>query len=301
MKKFIKTILIFALIFFIIDKAAYFILVKTSKLQSDKKLEKILEGGMDRELLVLGSSRGIGNLIGEQLENETGLTTYNLSFRGSDITFQEFIFKTYLQYNKAPKKLLLVIDNPSLLALKSTLGFRYDRLYPLAQNDVINNELIELGKHSIASKYVYTLRLQSRQLKFKKIKTSNNWEIDDYGSQVVYGRSPHFEILSSNTNGDYNQEEMPEKIEALANIRKLGDTYGITIYYIFPPNLSGFNTGFLNRFNKIVPVMKNVFIYDMTKDVYRNEDYFYDESHLNHKGARLFTKDVSDFIINNSK
>ncbi len=94
MKKFIKTILIFTLIFFIIDKAAYFILVKTSKLQSDKKLEKILEGGMDKELIVLGSSRGIGNLIGEQLENETGLTTYNLSYRGSDIIFQAYIFKS---------------------------------------------------------------------------------------------------------------------------------------------------------------------------------------------------------------
>lgn len=298
MKKFIKQILIFALIFFIIDKAAYFILVKTSELQSDKKLEKILEGGMDKELIILGSSRGIGNLIGEQLENETGLTTYNLSYRGSDINFQSYIFKSYLLHNSVPQNLFLVIDNPALLDAEPVLSFRYDRLYPLAHYNEINDTLIKLKKHSIASRYIYCLRLQSSQLRFNKIKPVNNWIIDDYGSQILYGKSLYITNTSSKPTDDYTVEEDVEKINSLNQIQELCQEKNIKIHYIFPPNLSSFNKGFLNRFLQLVPDDVSLFIYDDNKSIYKDEKYFYDESHLNHKGAELFTKDVSDFINN---
>lgn len=296
MKKFIKQILIFALIFFIIDKAAYLVLVKTSKLQSDKKLEKILEGGMDKELLVLGSSRGIGNLIGEQLEDETGLTTYNLSYRGSDINFQSYIFKSYLLHNSIPQDLFLVIDNPALLDAEPVLSFRYDRLYPLAHYNEVNDTLINLKKHSIASKYIYCLRLQSSQLKFNKINPVNNWCIDDYGSQILYGKSLNFKSTSLKSTNDYTIEEDMEKINSFIQIQELCQEKNIKIHYIFPPNLSSFNQEFLKRFLKLVPTDDSIFIYDDNKSIYRDKNYFYDESHLNETGAKFFTSDVSEYF-----
>lgn len=298
MKHFIKKILLFGLIFFVIDKTAYFVLVKTSKLQSDKKLEKIISGDMNQELLILGSSRGIGNLIGEQLEQETGRTTYNLSYRGSDITFQAYILTTYLKHNRAPKDLILVIDNPSLLAKRSTLGFRYDRLYPLAHHNSINNKLIDLGKHSIASTIFYTLRLHSKQLKFNEVKTSNDWAIDDYGSQIVYGRSPHFEENRKQVHTTYNEKESTDKIEALTSIQNICKERGVRIHYIFPPNLGIFNTGFLERFKKTISADEQIVIYDRQKPTYTDEAYFYDVSHLNAKGARVFTTEISNYLNN---
>lgn len=296
MKKFLKTIALFALLFYIVDKVAYFVLIKTTALHSDKKLEKIIEVGMDKELLVLGSSRGVGNIDVGQLEQQTRLSSYNISFRGSDIIFQEFMLELYLEYNDAPKMLLLIIDNPYMFEEGGSLKFRSDKLFPFANYEFINDKLIDLGNHSIASKYIYSLRLHSSQLRFGKSRNNYSWEMDIFGTKLVYGKSKSFDSYQKVSMEKYDLKESIEKVKAFKNIIAICKENNIDIHYIFPPNYHSFNVKFYHRFLKELGPNPFVFVYNKEESAYNNQEFFYDESHLNAKGAQVFTSELSGYL-----
>lgn len=297
MNKFLRTILICAVLFFIFDKVGYLILDKTRTLQADHKLEQILNGNLDKELLVLGSSRGIVNIDAQQLEEQTKKSSYNLSYSGSDIVFQDFILRTYLAHNDTPSQLLLIIDNPYLFMIDTNLEYRFDRLYPLANNSYINNELIDLEKHSIASKFLYLLRVHGDQLKFNEVKTSNDWPIDDYGSQMIYGRAKSFtETKPVSSMGYKNLEESETKIAAFYRILKRCKENSIKVHLVFSPDFSLFNNEFYERFIPLIPYDVAIYVYDQSNTEYLDSKNFYDLSHLNRKGVEIFTKELSQYF-----
>ena len=53
---------------------------------------------------------------------------------------------------------------------------------------------------------------------------------------------------------------------------------------------------FENRIRDLALPNSKFFIYDTTNSVYQNKLYFYDESHLNQKGATIFTSELSTFL-----
>ena len=97
----------------VITQAHWFVLKETPKKQYDKRLEELIKGEINKDIIVLGSSRGSGNILAGQLEKETGLESYNLSYQGSNINFHNFILNTLLKFNKKPKYVMLTIDNSS--------------------------------------------------------------------------------------------------------------------------------------------------------------------------------------------
>ena len=92
--------------------------------------------------MVFGSSRGARNIIASQIEDSLSIEAYNLSYPGSDITFHEFMLRSVLKFNKKPKIVLLVIDDPARVLPDEIIKFRLDRLYPLSKYDYINEELM---------------------------------------------------------------------------------------------------------------------------------------------------------------
>ena len=76
---------LFVMIFFIYDKL--FIVVRTLSpvLEVDKRLELLINGGINKDIIILGSSRGARDIIAAQIENETGLSAFNLCYPGSNV------------------------------------------------------------------------------------------------------------------------------------------------------------------------------------------------------------------------
>ena len=142
MKKFIITILLFAVVFFLFDKLFYVFIYTAPSKEVDKRLELLITGNINKDLIIIGSSRGARNIIANQIEAKTGLTSFNLSYPGSDIEFHEFLLKTLLKFNKPPKVILLPIDNAAELTQNETIKFRLDRLYPLVKYNYISQELV---------------------------------------------------------------------------------------------------------------------------------------------------------------
>ncbi|WP_299888598.1 hypothetical protein [uncultured Lacinutrix sp.] len=301
MRHFLLQIILFATIFFIIDKAFYFFIDRAPNREHDKRLEYVLEGKINKDIIIIGSSRGARSISAEKLEHETKLKTYNLSYIASNIQFQEFVLKTLLKYNKAPKKLILVIDGVPEFEPIGNLYYRIDKLLPLKKYTYIHDELINKGEKNILSKIFCIGRISISDFKLQPKKASVLEKTSLHGSQLL--------PVETKPNLKYNKEiieydssnENQEKLEAFRKIQHLCKVNDIELYYAFPPNYYSFSNSFYNRFLKLVNDQTKIIVYDTLDNRYKEKKYFRDESHLNKLGAEIFTSEISDFINQNKE
>ena len=295
MKQFLKYIALFAFIFFVIEKLAWFVLENGPKKQVDRRIEKVVNGGMNKDLIVLGSSRGIGNIIAKQLQHETQLSCYNLSYHGSNVNFHEYILETLLKYNSKPKIVVLSIDNPSQFVEAETLSFRNDMLKPFTKYNCINKVLIEHEETSFVSNFLFSARLHKSHLLFEKKQPHKNNPVDSLGTRPLLEKTSLYLFYDKNVKPYDKSKEQPEKLKAFKNIQTLCRTNEIELVYAISPSFNAFNYNFYNRFKKMVEE-KNVMVYDTLRPEYKNTFYYFDYSHLLKNGATLFTSEISDFI-----
>ena len=143
MKKFLLTLAALLVLFLAFDRLfLFFVYISPSK-ETDKRLELVLNGKINKDVIILGSSKGARDIIASQLEKEIGKTTYNLAYPGADVQFHEFLLRALLKFNNKPKMVILTVDNPIEVLPDSLITFRLDRLYPLVKYDYVNQELIE--------------------------------------------------------------------------------------------------------------------------------------------------------------
>ncbi|MBC7747130.1 MAG: hypothetical protein H7Z76_00880 [Methylotenera sp.] len=74
----------------------------------------IYDGKINADVLVYGSSRAWKHINSQLLEDSLGMSTYNLGMDGQLFWLEYLRHKIYLQYNHAPKLILLSLDIHSL-------------------------------------------------------------------------------------------------------------------------------------------------------------------------------------------
>ena len=89
MKSFLKNSVIFLLTFFILEKGLIFLRNKLPENELDKRLELLINGKVNADIIVMGSSRGARDIIASQLADSFKMPAYNLSYPGSNILFHE--------------------------------------------------------------------------------------------------------------------------------------------------------------------------------------------------------------------
>ncbi|WP_147678598.1 hypothetical protein [Algibacter pacificus] len=296
MKTFFKNITFFGSVFFVLAQCSYFILDRASSLEYDKRLEMLMEGEINKELLVFGSSRGSGNILAAQLEKETGFSSYNLSYQAANLLYQEFILKTVIAYNNPPKKIVMAIDNPAEFNGNTGMRFRNDRLFPLSKYNYINSELINQDKRTVLSKLLYIDRVSTNMFKTTKVNPPSLNPFESCGSRPIILK-PKGELVYSKVLPDYSiHVETASYIQAFKNMQSICKKNNIQIIFVFPPNFMVFNSNFYNRFKQLMFPENKVFVYDTLNPAYKNDRYFYDVSHLTKDGAKIFTTEISQFI-----
>jgi hypothetical protein len=301
MKRFLITFLVFTTLFFITEKASWYFVNNAPNRESDRRLEAVLKGGFNKEILIIGSSRGANNVLACQLETETGLTTYNLSYIGTNLNFHEFILSSYLKFNKAPKQLLLFVDHKHTFKETKSLFFRYDVLFPFAKYEYINNKLIQDDKQSYASKVIALLRLKRNDFSIKKKKTAVNQWLTFCGSKPnTVKKKKEFEFIKTIETYE-SSSETQLLLKSFYNIQKLCKTNGIDLVIVNSPSFSTFNSGFNTRLNNLKWPENRSFIYDTLNPIYKNINYFNDPSHLFLNGAKVFTSEISTFLNTTKK
>ena len=296
MKRFLLHIALFVLLFLGIDKVFYVFIAHAPIKENDKRLQLVLDGQMNKDMIILGSSRGVNNIIAKQLEDSTGLSTYNLSYRGTDVVFHHFLSETLLRFNQAPKHLILVIDNGPEFKAVPTLNFRYDRLFPLKNYRYINDYLVSKHKQSVLSKYLCLARVKHKDFNWSSKPVLPINVLTAHGSKINAFEGDSTLVYKTKVKPYSVEGELNEKLTAFSKIQALCKRHNIELTYVFTPNFNTFNESFYERFLNLSLNETEVMIYNQEEVKYRDYHYFRDESHLNKFGAEIFTTELSQFI-----
>lgn len=296
MKRFLKNIIVFFIIFFVVEKSAFFLLDAAPKREYDTRLEQLINGTINKDLIVLGSSRGAGNILAEQLEQDTGLSSYNLSYQGTDIIFHEFILESLIKYNKAPKYVLLNIDSPTTFLESNSIIFRTDVLLPYTKYNYINSKLVEVAANNPLSSIFFTLRLNRNHFKYSSKVAREENPLDAFGSMPLLKNKKHGLVYSDKNQSYDKNKEQASKLSALKNIQDICNKNNIKLTYVISPSFRACSTNFYKRLAKLSKSENHIFVYDSLNPVYKNEAYFYDAAHLMKNGAQIFTSEISEFI-----
>lgn len=298
MKKFLKNLLIFGLVFFLLDKMLIFFIAVSPGKEADKRLESVITGKINKEIIIVGSSRGARNIIASEIEKKTKFSTFNLSYPGSNIEYHEFMLRTLFKFNKTPKIVLLTMDYPMAFLPDSILNFRLDRFYPLAKYEYINQELVARGEKNLILSHVFALSRMNksnfdiRQKKFTALDTvftdgsmpisfqkkNENWE----DPAKKYSYSPHKEIKA--------------KLEAFQKIIRMCREKKVRLILISPPLFSPVDNAFRQRLAQLASGKAEFFDYNTQNPIYKDKDYYYDKTHLDRKGALIFTDEIANYL-----
>lgn len=301
MKKFASKLILFAIIFLIFDKLFIIVANRSAETEVDKRLEYIVNGKMNKDIIVAGSSRGARDIIASQIEDSTGYSTYNLCYGGSNVDFHEFILRTLYKFNNPPKILLLAVDDPHELAYLDYPRFRGDRLYPLVKYSHIWKELAKReAKDRLFSSILILKRLNKSNFDLCQKRFTSLDTIISCGSMpiTIQSHKEDWNYISSERIYPYD-EEVPEKIKAFQNIIEDCKKHNIKLIVIFPPNYQTHSKSFEMRIRQLSDGGVFFYIYDMTNPIYRDKNFFYDKIHLRRNGAIIFTNEIIQYLNDN--
>ncbi len=295
MKRFLTKVFVFFIFLIVTDIIVGQYIKQLPNFEVDDRLEKILEGKINSNIIITGSSVGARGILAEKITDETSFSAYNLSYPGSDITFHEFIIKNYIANNTVPQKILLTVDEVIFKADRS-LKFRLDRCYPLLKYPVIKKIVAHKEqKNKYLAKYSNLYMFKREMLKGVKKRFSKYDTIWENGSMpLTFQKKAITQELKQSKPYSINNE-LKYKIKAFKNIISLAKAHNIELVLVFPPQYKIINASFVSRLKEIYQG-KYVYVDNQTKD-FQDKKLFSDKAHLNIKGAELFTK----HIINNLK
>ena len=295
MKTFLYKIAVFAILVFVLDKGFLLWEASLPALEYDQRLEQLIKKEIKQEVLILGSSRGARDILADELEEQTGYTTYNLSYPGSDIFFHKFLFKKCIE-KANPKLVVLTLDDPGTFYDYKTINFRYDKLYPLTAYPEIRDVLVEQGKKTpyvVDWMVAYRIR-ESFPSSLSPKEASVNETLGTHGSMPLGFKKAEFNGKYSGKPMVYDiKKENKEKVVALKEMLQMAKSAGIPLLLVYPPNFYPPTKDYRARIQHLVGEDAMVYAYQDSNVIYQNADYFYDETHLQTKGAKVFTAELA--------
>ena len=298
MKGLIIKLLFFLVLFLAFDKIFILVANRSANAEADKRLELLLNGRINKDLIIAGSSRGSRDIIASRIEEMTGLSSYNLCYPGSNVEFHEFVLRTLLEFNKPPRMILLVVDDDIEFLPNEKAIFRLDRLYPLVKYSYIRRELIDIGeKDRFLSRLFVLHNLNKANFDLREKKFSSLDTIMDCGSMPV-----SFQRKDKSWDYDHAVRDYPLVLEQESKVKAFEKIIGyctqknIRLIIVFPPNYKNFSNSFEGRIRDLAGETATYFKYDSGNTVYTEKDFYYDQEHLIKKGAILFTDELIRFL-----
>ena len=299
MIKFAFKLFLFTFIFLIYDKVFITISNRSAEAEVDKRLEYLVKGEINKDIIAIGSSRGARDIIAEQIEDKTGLSAYNLCYPGSNVEFHAFILRTLVKFNDIPKVLLLVVDDDTEFFYDITIPFRKDRLYPLVKYPYIREVLADLGdKDKYLSGFLILHRLNKANFDIRKKVFTPLDTILNCGSMPVSWQASTKDRYFIAEEREYKTDnEVIEYVNSFKEIIKTCSLNKIRLIVVFPPLPRNHSESFEKRIKFLSDGDAYFYVYNTKNPIYRNQDYYQNGGHLLRKGAVIFTEELIDYLI----
>ena len=302
MKKFIIHIVFFVLCCFIFlvvfDFALSSQLRKSDTVGRNIVWKEIFTGNLQNDVLIMGNSRAMVQYNPVILDTLLNINSYNLGFDGRCIESQVLRYNTYRRLNGKPK---LILQNIDFTTIGKDDAFCREQFFPYFFDKTFRQEVVELEKLSWADQYVPGYRYAGYFHKLLSwlgiLKKENTRLTKGYiGHDLKWDGSE----LKKRTEIIYAQDS-----SSMCLFDKyLAKAYSenIRVVFVYAPLYRGAfekiknKEGMYQMFDSIAEKY-HIPILDYTYDpLSYDTTYFYNATHLNKKGAEIFSAKLAQDI-----
>jgi hypothetical protein len=300
MRTFAYKTLIFLVLMYIIDKPiGYLISQGVQHKQVDNRLDLLAKGELDKEILIIGSSRAVNDISPEVFEKQLGKTAYNLGYSGSNLTFHKSIFK-FILARQHPETLILTLDGDKTFVPSEKGIYRKDKLAPYLSHYMILAEYCSVStKHHMASKFSWMYRENQNlfpaldYLKNGRDAPDETTNINAYGAIFLPTNEQHVEEVPHEKQTPVYDKSIEEhnRLASFEFIVTQSAENNITLYIVIPPNYQMYSPGFVDRVHELVNGRCKVL--DFSNQLQEKSLYF-DNGHLNRNGAIVLSERIAE-------
>jgi hypothetical protein len=313
MKKFVISCLIFAIPILLLAYPIDFFLstllkkthVKTGEFEvsEDIYLHKIKS-----DLIIIGSSRAWTHFDSEILEKELKNATYNLGIDGHKFRLQLLRYQEFIKHNPAPKEIILSIEATSFE--KRNVLYKGEQFLPyMLNNDSIQKYLKTYDGFENSDFKIPLIRYigQDQVTRIilmnliQNLQGKGNYRIKGYRGQDKTWNND-FE-KAKKENPDYVIEIDREVISIFCDFIASCKAKNIAVYMVYSPE-------YIEGQNYVINRAKMMTIFDSIANQYEiplidysnhpisfDKQYFYNASHMNITGAKLFSQDLGKKLL----
>lgn len=287
-RRLVRYLVVLFLLFLVLDRGISLGLNELLK-HSEIRFSRLYRGEMEKQVLILGSSRAVNAFYVPEIENKTNFSAVSMAYNGISMEVAEVVFLDYLDHNKDPEILFLEITNlPTRnevlkeLKLYSGMSHRIRRL--------TSEEYPTFSRISqIANTSRFNTELFLRAL-FYFVESDQNWinqrtlnwsALDSSSSEVI--KSP-FE------NADRGRL-------ALLRIIDVCETRGIKVHLIVTPYLPSYRKCMIDydqrlaTFEALLPEGHQILDYS---EFLVDPSHFADAIHINKTGSLILLSELID-------
>jgi hypothetical protein len=276
--------------------------IKTSQYGASNR---IMEGKVNAQIVVTGSSRAVSHYDPRIIETQTGRSAFNLGRNGSQTDMQVAVLKAYLEHNRKPD---IVIHNLDAFTFVTTREVYAPAQYvPYLYDEELYRPLRKINPDTWKSRYVPLYGYVVDDMNF-------SWIL---GLKGFFGWSPRedfflgFNPRSKKWTDDFQRFKAenpdgvswgiePAGIQLMDDLIRLCQKRGIQLIFVYSPEyaemqkLTKNRTEVFHNFHKLadrnqVPLW-NYSDWSFASDT----DYFTNSQHLNAEGAAIFSEDVAN-------
>lgn len=267
----------------------------------------VLEGKINSDLLIYGSSRAWVNISPEILGKKLHTTTYNLGIDGHNFWLQNLRHKQLLKFNKKPKTIIYVVDIITLQ--QNTELFNYEQFFPyMLWNNYFKNTI--LPKNDIQN-FEFSLPLLRYSGRYKAIRTAFEMALYPEKNPVQRIRGYQGQELSWNKDLEKAEKKLGSINAVLsAKVIKKFEYFlqeckkdKINVILVYSPEFIEGQKFIENKkdiimiYNKLSKKYEIPF-YDFSGDkMCSNRNLFYNSTHMNKIGAEQFSNQLADTLL----
>ena len=301
MKKFIYNIIFFSLLLIL---CAFFLdfLIENGLKETESRLykswNKILEGKVNADIIILGNSRAYRQYNPKIISDIAGKSVWNLGMDAYSFNIQKMKFDVYRKFNTKPK--LLIIDVNYLFLSYTEIKHEREQFLPYLDNSSFKNFYIHKAftrketyiplikyfgyRHEITIGLAEIFHLHH----FNENENNGYWEKPDQWNEN------EFDAMIKN----HEKIQMVNDEKVVSEFRNFiieSEAEGINVFLVWSPlNKEGLKVLINNKkdryfFRQLADDL-HIFLLDYSDDdICYNRAYFSNVTHLNSKGAELFS------------
>ena len=266
----------------------------------------IVDGAINADVLILGSSRAMAHYDPRIIERKTGLSTYNIGLNGSQTDMQLARLKVYLRHNKPPVVLMFNLDT---FSFQVTHGGVYDpaQYMPFLNEPDIYNALRRVDPNIWKSKTIPLYGYSVEDLRFEwmlGVGRLFHWRpVEDhflgFKPRDAAWSEQFGQFRAAHPNGVRVEIEASgvEQMEELLTLCKDRQIRVILVYspeYVEMQKLTNNRSEIFSKFEGLSRKFQ-VSLWDYSDSaISANRAYFQNSQHLNAQGAEKFSLDIAE-------